>query len=90
MVSTGDGVNVSLAILVVHGWFYVVYLFACFRIWSLMRWPFPRFIMLALGGIVPLLSFFMEARVAREVRTYLAEREASEASSLVSTPEGPR
>jgi integral membrane protein len=90
MVSTGDGVNVSLAILVVHGWFYVVYLFACFRIWSLMRWPFLRFIVLALGGIVPLLSFFMEARVAREVRTYLAEREASEASSLVSTPEGPR
>jgi hypothetical protein len=33
----------------------------------------------------------MEARVAREVRTYLAEREASEASALtVSTPEGPR
>ena len=91
MVSTGDGVNVSLAILVVHGWFYVVYLFACFRIWSLMRWPFLRFIVLALGGIVPLLSFFMEARVAREVRTYLAEREASEASALtVSTPEGPR
>ena len=91
MVSTGDGVNVSLAILVVHGWFYVVYLFACFRIWSLMRWAFLRFIVLALGGIVPLLSFFMEARVAREVRTYLAEREASEASALtVSTPEGPR
>ena len=91
MVSTGDGVNVSLAILVAHGWFYVVYLFACFRIWSLMRWPFLRFIVLALGGIVPLLSFFMEARIAREVRTYLAEREASEASALtVSTPEGPR
>ena len=91
MVSTGDGVNVSLAILVAHGWFYVVYLFACFRIWSLMRWPFLRFIVLALGGIVPLLSFFMEARVAREVRTYLAEREASEASALtVSTPEGLR
>ena len=72
-------------------WFYVVYLFACFRIWSLMRWPFLRFIVLALGGIVPLLSFFMEARVAREVHAYLAEREASEASAVpVPTPEGPR
>ncbi|WP_396643164.1 DUF3817 domain-containing protein [Microbacterium sp.] len=91
MVSTGDGINVSLAILVAHGWFYVVYLFACFRIWSLMRWPFLRFIVLALGGIVPLLSFFMETRVAREVRSYLAEREASEAPAVaVSTPEGPR
>jgi len=75
--STGDGANLSLGILIAHGWFYVVYLLACFRVWSLMRWRFPRFIMLALGGIVPLLSFFMEARVAREVRAYLAEREAA-------------
>ncbi|MFS0868132.1 DUF3817 domain-containing protein [Microbacterium sp. 179-B 1A2 NHS] len=77
IVSTGDGVNISLAILIVHGWFYVVYLFACFRLWSLMRWGFPRFIVLALGGVVPLLSFFMELRVAREVRAYLATREAA-------------
>jgi len=83
--STGDGVNISLAILIVHGWFYVVYLFACFRVWSLMRWGFPRFIVLALGGIVPLLSFFMEAKVAREVREYLASREAA-ASTPLETP----
>jgi hypothetical protein len=81
LTSVGDGFNISLGILVAHGWFYVLYLFACFRIWSLMRWPFLRFIVLALGGIVPLLSFFMEARVAREVRTYLADREAAEAAA---------
>ncbi|WP_292833360.1 DUF3817 domain-containing protein [Microbacterium sp.] len=82
--STGDGVNLSLGILILHGWFYVVYLFACFRVWSLLRWGFLRFITLALGGVIPFLSFFMEARVAREVKTYLAEREA--ASVLI--PEG--
>ena len=76
--STGDGLNLSLGILIAHGWFYVVYLFACFRVWSLMRWNFLRFIMLALGGIVPLLSFFMEARVGRDVKAYLAQREADE------------
>ena len=81
--STGQGVNISLLILMIHGWFYVVYLFACFRVWSLMRWPFPRFILLALGGVIPLLSFFMEAIVAREVKTYLATREAAEASTPV-------
>jgi Domain of unknown function (DUF3817) len=75
--STGDGFNVSLGILVAHGWFYVVYLFSCFRIWSLMRWNVWRLALLAAGGIVPLLSFFMEARVAREVKTYLREREAA-------------
>lgn len=84
--STGDGINLSLLILIAHGWFYVVYLFACFRVWSLMRWGFVRFIMLALGGVVPLLSFFMELRVAREVRAYLAEREASERAALTSDP----
>ena len=88
--STGDGVNLSLGILIAHGWFYVVYLFACFRVWSLMRWGFGRFITLALGGIVPLLSFFMEARVAREVRAYLAEREAREASTPAPATEGIR
>lgn len=79
--STGDGVNLSLLILIAHGWFYVVYLFACFRMWSLMRWPFLRFILLALGGVIPLLSFFMEAIVARDVKAYLASREAAEASA---------
>ena len=79
--STGDGLNLSLGILVAHGWFYVVYLFACFRVWSLMRWPFLRFLLLALGGIVPFLSFFLEVRVAREVRAYLKTREDVELHS---------
>jgi len=86
LVSTGDGVNLSMAILIVHGWFYVVYLFSCFRLWSLMRWPFGRFILLAAGGVVPFLSFIMEAIVARDVKRYLAEREASAAASDPSTP----
>ena len=90
LTSTGDGVNISLAILVIHGWFYVVYLFACFRVWSLMRWKFGRFLTLALGGVVPLLSFFMESRVAREVKAYLAEREAREASIPAPATEGIR
>jgi hypothetical protein len=81
MQSTGDGFNVSLGILVAHGWFYVVYLFSCFRIWSLMRWNFWRLMLLASGGIIPLLSFFMEARVAREVKVYLREREDAELHS---------
>lgn len=77
MTSAGDGANLSLFILVAHGWFYVVYLFASFRLWSLMRWPFGRFIMLALGGVIPALSFFTEVKVTREVKAYLASREAA-------------
>ena len=83
---TVTAVNLSTGILIVHGWFYVVYLFSDFRLWSLMRWPFPRFLLLALGGIIPFLSFFLEAAETRRVRTYLAEREAAEASSSASVP----
>ncbi|MCX6501765.1 MAG: DUF3817 domain-containing protein [Microbacterium sp.] len=77
--STGDGFNISMFILIAHGWFYVVYLFSCFRVWSLMRWEFPRFLLLALGGVIPLLSFFLEVATAKKVRAYLAEREAADA-----------
>lgn len=78
---TITGVNLSTGILIVHGWFYVVYLFSDFRLWSLMRWPFPRFIVLALGGVIPFLSFILEVRIAREVRAYLGRREADAASA---------
>ena len=74
---TITGVNLSTGILIVHGWFYVVYLFSDFRLWSLMRWPFTRFIVIALGGIIPFLSFFLEVRVAREVTAFLAARTAT-------------
>lgn len=84
--STGDGVNLSTGILIVHGWFYVVYLFSDFRLWSLMRWRFPRFVLIALGGIIPFLSFFLEARIAREVRAYLATREAEASAPSDSEP----
>lgn len=71
---TAAAVNLSTGILIAHGWFYVLYLFSDFRLWTLMRWPFSRFVLIALGGVVPTLSFFVEARVAREVKDYLAQR----------------
>ena len=58
-----EGVNLSTIILILHGWFYVVYLYSDFRLWSLMRWTFPKFILIALGGVIPFLSFIVERRV---------------------------
>ena len=69
---TAGGVNLSTAVLIVHGWLYVVYLIADFRLWQLMRWPFGRFVLIALGGVVPLLSFFVEKRVHRQAEEDLA------------------
>lgn len=70
------GFDLFKAILIAHGWFYVVYLISNFMLWSPMRWNFWRFILLALGGVIPFMSFFLEARVAREVNAFLAAHDA--------------
>ena len=69
------GVNLTVLILIVHGWLYVVYLLADFRIWTLMRWPVTRFLFIALGGIVPFLSFYTEAKFAKLAEAQLRELE---------------
>ncbi len=89
-----EGFDLFKAILIAHGWFYVVYLISAFMLWSPMRWPFARFLMLALGGVIPFLSFFLEGRTARRVERQLAEieheqqTEPSAATSAAPTLEG--
>jgi len=55
-----SGINLTSIVLIVHGWLYVFYLYTDFRLWSLLRWSLGRFLLIALGGVVPLLSFFAE------------------------------
>ena len=69
------GINLTVLILIVHGWLYVVYLLADFRLWTLMRWPVTRFLFIALGGIVPFLSFYTEAKFAKLAEAQLKELE---------------
>lgn len=90
------GFDLFKAILIAHGWFYVVYLFSNFMIWSPMRWSFPRYLLLALGGVIPLMSFFLEVKTAREVNAFLeandrvsAREPAAATRSSTSSTEGP-
>ena len=46
-----------------------LYLVTVFDLWSRLRWPFGRFVVLVLSGVVPLLSFWAERRVVAEVRS---------------------
>ena len=55
-----DGFNLTSIVLIVHGWLYVFYLYTDFRLWSLLKWNLGRFLLIAAGGVVPLLSFFAE------------------------------
>lgn len=69
------GLNLTVLILIVHGWLYVVYLLADFRLWTLMRWPFTRFLIIGAGGVVPFLSFYTEAKYAKLAQDQLRELE---------------
>jgi len=70
------GLNLSIGILAAHGWFYLLYIFADFQLWSTLRWSFWRFVLIALGGVVPFLSFVAEHHYARLARAELAALEA--------------
>ena len=72
VMAIAGGVNLSTMVLIVHGWMYVIYLIADFRLWTLMRWPFGKLVLIALGGVVPFLSFIVEARVHKEVLAEVA------------------
>jgi len=77
-----EGFNLTVIILIVHGWLYVLYLFVDFRMWTLLRWSIWRFMLIALGGIVPLLSFWTEARYAKVAKQEIAEIERAASSDL--------
>ena len=75
------GINLSTIILIVHGWLYVFYLACDFVLWRLVRFSFGRFLFIALGGIIPLLSYFLERRVPRDVESAIAAVEPAGAAA---------
>ena len=88
------GINLSRWILIVHGWFYVVYLIACYLLWQLMRWPLLWLLAMAAGGVVPFMSFVTEWFMGRKTRAELrhferddaeAEHEAAELAAFEAT-----
>jgi hypothetical protein len=70
------GFNLTVWILIFHGWLYVVYLIVDFRMWTIMRWSFMRFLLIALGGVVPMLSFFTEAHYQKLARQEIEQAES--------------
>ncbi|WP_430867646.1 DUF3817 domain-containing protein [Demequina aurantiaca] len=62
---------IALGIGIVHGWIYVVYLLTCLDLWTKMKWKFGRLVYMALGGVVPVIGLFLEAKLAREVKNGL-------------------
>jgi integral membrane protein len=55
-----------------HGFLYAVYLLATLSLGTSSLWTFRRTIGVMVAGTIPFLSFVMERRVTRDVRTELA------------------
>ncbi len=72
-----EGVDISKLLLQIHGILYVVYLFADFRIWRMAELKFLDFLIIAMGGIVPLTSFFIEREYTKKVSLILTKAGAS-------------
>lgn len=66
---------------VVHGWIYVAYLITVFNLWSTMRWGFGRLAVMVLAGVVPVMSFIVEARASHWVKQDLPAAIAREAQA---------
>ena len=62
---------------IIHGWIYMVYLFTCAHLWVVKRWRFGRLVTMALGGVIPFLSFIIERRVELQVRGDAAQAEVA-------------
>ncbi|RHW25926.1 DUF3817 domain-containing protein [Nocardioides immobilis] len=53
---------------VVHGWVYMVYVVIAFVLTQRAGWPLPRFLLMMVAGLVPALIFWVERRVAEQLR----------------------
>jgi integral membrane protein len=52
----------------IHGFFYMVYLVGAYDLWRRTGWPLSRMLLIVLGGVVPLMTFFVERRIVQEAR----------------------
>ena len=68
-------INLSVVLLSVHGWLYVLYLALDFMLWRMLRFSFFRFLWIALGGVIPFLSFWFEYEVPKFVKAEIAKVE---------------
>ena len=62
-----DGVDLSRLLLQVHGLLYVIYLFADFRVWRLANLKFQDFLIIAMGGVIPVTSFVIERQYHKQL-----------------------
>lgn len=72
----GGNATVSHWFSPVHGALYMIYVVVAFDLWSRLRWPWSRIILMLLTGFVPFLTLWVEPQVTRDVRARLRSAQA--------------
>ena len=72
----GQGFSLTMVSLIVHGWLYVAYLYGNFRLFTMLRWGIGKFLIIALGGVIPFLSFFTERYFHKVAASWNQKHEA--------------
>ncbi|MFM6963603.1 MAG: DUF3817 domain-containing protein [Micrococcales bacterium] len=70
------GISLTTIALIVHGWLYVAYLYGNFQLFTMLRWGIGKFLIIALGGVVPFLSFFTERHFHKVAANWGQKHEA--------------
>lgn len=86
IIEADGAINLSTIILIVHGWLYVVYLICDFALWRLVRYSFVYFCFVALGGVVPFISFYFEYRVPKDIKARTQHLRAAEGAHSEEVP----
>lgn len=68
---TGEA-SVAGIVAPVHGLLYMVYLAASYDLWRRTGWPLSRMVLIVFGGVIPLMTFFVERRVVADARVLAA------------------
>jgi integral membrane protein len=68
-----DSPELVAAVGPVHGFLYILYLMAAFDLARREGWPVEKTLLVLLAGTVPFVSFVVERRVTRELRTAPAQ-----------------
>lgn len=61
------GEELTLMVSQAHGVLFMIYLVFAFDLGQKARWPFGRLLWVLVSGTLPLVAFFVERRVARDV-----------------------
>jgi integral membrane protein len=77
----GKGEDLTLVVSQVHGALFMIYVIFAFDLGQKIRWPFRKLLWVLASGTIPIVAFFVERRVTREVAPMVEDEHAAPAEA---------